>query len=57
MRVKKETTCYCDNWKNWTLFLLPSIMIDYRKDGLLGKTFEIEFCFLLWSVSIEWREI
>lgn len=57
MRVLKETTFLYENRKKWYLFLLPSITIDYQQEGFWGRTIEIEFCFLFWSVNIECREL
>ncbi len=57
MRVLKETTCLYDNHKSWYLCLLPSITIDYQLEGFCGRTVEISFCFLFWSIDITFNEI
>lgn len=57
MRVLKETTCLYDNRKSWYLCLLPSITIDYQLEGFWGRTVEISFCFLFWSIDITFNEI
>ena len=59
MKINIETFFTINNPCNrdWSFYLLPTIMLDYEKDNYFhGKQFVITIGLLFWYIEIEFNE-